>query len=251
MSDYYHHIEQYLDGQLSAEEQQAFEARMQAEPELAGEVALLKEARQRIRFQLEEEQAVNDFKDNLRKAMVQEETPKRRPLFVRRKWLPIALAAAAIALILILWPAGQESLYRQYAQHPRLALTERSTEQEGLAERAATQFNQGEFASALDLLNEYSQGQPNDPELRLFKGICLLEIGRTQEAIAQFEQIHNSSAINKWEGSWYLALAYLYAVEEGKVEVSIDEVRVLLEQIPEGSGYYEQAQRLKAEIEEY
>lgn len=247
MSDYYDHIEQYLDGQLSEEEQQAFEVRMQAEPELASEVALLKEARQRIRFQLEEEQAVSDFKNNLRRAMAEEEAPRRSPLFVRRSWLPIALAAASIALILIFWPDGQDSLYRQYAQYPQLELTERNTAQENLANRAATQFNQGEFASSLDLLNQYSEEYPNDPELLLFKGICLIETGQVQEAISKFEQIHYSDAINKWEGTWYLALAYLYRIENEN-NGTISQVKELLNQIPKSSNYYEQAQRLKADI---
>lgn len=247
MSKNYEHILAYLDNELSAEERAAFEKRLASEPPLVAEMDLLKEAQSHIAFQLKEEQAIADFQSHLQKAM-QEDLQDKPPSFIKRYGLYITIAAAAIALLIIFWPGGSESLYRQYAQHPQLALTERSTDSEALASDATEKFNAGQYATAFDLLNDYNNYHPNDPEIILFQGICLLEMGQAESAITYFNQLHESKVINRYEGTWYLALTYLYISEQEAKQTNLDRVVSLLEEIPQNSEYYEEAQALLGEL---
>ena len=87
-----------------------------------------------------------------------------------------------------------------------------------------------------------------DPEILLFAGICYLEMGGTDKAKANFEQIYNSTAINRYEGAWYLALTYLYEAESSDTKDNYDKIIDLLEEIPEGDSYYSKAQSLLGEL---
>ena len=120
-SNYHEQIEDYLDNQMSPEDKAAFETLMNVNPQIANEVALFKEARERIRFQLENEAELNAFQNQLSEVMEEPllKVKKRKGLIVRRLGLGAVGVAAAIILLVMYWRTSN-SLYEQYNEHPVL-----------------------------------------------------------------------------------------------------------------------------------
>lgn len=215
-SDDYMKIDRYLQGELPEEEQQALEARLLEEPELAAEL----EMRQQMNTYLQTQAQLPDLRDKMA-ALSQEhfgqlDKPKVRQLARRRLFYTVALAAA-FALLFLLWdPFGSANLYPQFADHPQLALVEKG-DQEVLATQAEQAFEAGDYQTAYDALTGLRNQQVDDPQVLLALGISALELGQLEEARQTFEQLADGQTTLREYGSWYLILTYL---KEGNVETT-------------------------------
>jgi len=238
----YELLEQYLKGTLDEASRTAFEQRLEQEEELAAELAWQQRMQEFLRKKQSQEQLEAKLK-KLGDRYLQQEPPQKStvpkvvPLY-RRRSLQVA-AGIAILLIagwLTLRLLDQPSLYRQYADHPQLALTEMSGEGPKVTDIEQA-FNRGDYETAAEGLQSYLRENPTDTLALLYHGISLLENGETKEAADIFTTIRNSSTDLQTLGAWYLALTYLRQDEQARA-------REVLRSISPGSDQYEEAREL-------
>ena len=239
--DDYELIEQYLDGVLDKNTAKAFEQRLQQEPDLAEEYTLrmdmeayLRNTKKREAFKAEIEKLGEKYFEkkipdtsSASEASVTEvpkpiaDTPSK-PNRIRRLW-PILLAAAAITLfIFLLFPGAEADLYQKHARHYPLALTEMSaTVNTSDIDKA---FNAQEYEKAKTLLDVYVADHPDDIEAKLYRGICLLELGDLKEAVSVFSAILGSYPAYKNEAAYYLALVAVKSKDWQMAEKYLQEI---------------------------
>jgi tetratricopeptide (TPR) repeat protein len=243
-------IDQYLQGELPEEAQPAFEQRLQNDPAFAEALQERQQMHSYLKHQVQKpalEKRMADlgaqyFQDEEDTTATSSEGGKVVPLW-RRKSFGLVAAAAAIALILLVWNPFQTSanLYEQYAMHPTLALQERNVDGISL-ETAEQAFNQGEYEAAFTQLSALVQQLPENPQLRLSLGIAALETGRTVEARTQFEALANGKSALQDYGRWYMALSY---IKTGDYEAARPLLQALAEQ---PSAFQQQAQDLLSQL---
>lgn len=233
-------IDLFLRGELPAEEKKILETELSQNADLASELALQKDMeafllkqtqRAALRDQL---QAVGgEFFQSTEKTEAGRivSLPRRQTL----RW--VIGIAATVTLLLVTRFLLQPNLYDQFAQHPPLAMIEKSNEvQDNLAAMEAA-FNQQDYARALPLLQAYQLQKPEDLQVELYLGICWLETQQYAKANAVFQKISQTESSFKDYGQWYLALSYL---KQGNKTTC----RKILLEVPAESEFAQKAQKL-------
>lgn len=169
-----------------------------------------------------------------------QETPMRA---TRINWKRAMLLAASFALVLFAtWylRSGSEPNYEQYAQHAPVSFTQRGDNQ-ALQTAAETNFNSRQYDRALADLDALLAQDPGNLTAILYKGICLIELGRTAEARTAMEPLATGSSALRPDALWYVALSYLK-------DRNMEQCKAALTQIGTGADRYEQAQALLREL---
>ncbi len=226
-------IDRYLSGQMSPEERRAFEAELAADESLAQE---LEAQREMWRFlqRRHEREARRKQLQAIGEEFFQQPA---RVVPMRTRVLRWAAVAAAVAVLLVGYWLMRPSLYEQFAQHPPLALVEKSgaaTDDLAAAERA---FNGGDYAKAAPILERWLQRHPDDDLVRIYLGIARMEMNQLEEARNLFQNLRTNDPALRDFAQWNLALSYL---KEGDTEAC----RQALHNLSDGSAYAEQARRL-------
>lgn len=216
MTNYYEWIIDYLTGDLQPEEKQAFEKALKEDPGLAGQLETRRKTLSDLGVLVTLEEGEEKLKSTLNKVgadffLKEEKTAAIIP-FYRRKYFQFAVAATILLLIAIavfLPGKGVQDtpVYANYANHYPASFTVMGPNETALS-RAETAFNQKDYATAGDALQEYLQDHPDNPELQLYLGICRMEQGRIPEARALFEPLQAHSGFQS-EAIWNLALTAL------------------------------------------
>ena len=237
-------IDRYLNGAMNAAEQAAFEAEVEADPSLATDLALqrdmslfLQRKDRRAALQQELGNLGKDYFQTTATTATEPPTAKIVPIGrARLRWLTVA-AAAAVLLILV-WPwLTSPSLYEQYAQHPPLALIEKSADAPVDWSQTETAFNTGDCKTASAQLEEYLAQYPEDQLARLYLGICRIELDEGEAARELFSSLLTADVSIRDYAEWYLALSYLRAGER-------EACRAVLQDIAPASTLYARAQEL-------
>ena len=215
----YEAIQQYLVGTLSPEEKAAFDAKMEADPELEAEFLLHKNL-DALRYEREDElqdglailqqlQVGKNVMPNPEPEKV--EAPTRKPakrIVMNPIWKQLAGIAAMFLIPIFIWFLWPTNLYEKHVQHAKLELIDMG-EKEDLKLKLQTAYNNKNYKVALGYCKEYLQQEPNDYDVILAKGICHLELNQFEEALIIFEQYASSEADDKIKGEWYQAMTYL------------------------------------------
>jgi hypothetical protein len=236
-------IDRYLNGQMEKPEKTAFEEELSQNPALAKDLALQrdmlhflknKQRRAQLETQLSETGAT----------FFKEAAPAGKvvPLFGKKGRLAALLTlAATIALILWLRPLFVPSLYNQHAQHPTLALTEKSSQGSDINAQAEKAFNTGEYAKAEDLLASYLQQFPNDHLTRVYWAICSMELGHSAEARKRLALVPADDPAIKDFADWCVVLTYLKEGDKAGCKAA-------LERLPASSAYRSKALELSLDL---
>jgi len=230
-------IDQYLRNQLAGEARQAFEARLDREPELAEALEFARHAQAFLGRQVERDALKSQLKRlGDQHFQGQGSQPPQAKGQLRRLWPVLAIAATVALILTINFLLPQPSLYDQFGQHQPLFLTEKSTDAPNTAP-LETAFNNGQYAEALPLLQAYTQSNPTDTLALLYQGICLMETNQLTAATSIFSAIQQGQSALQAEATWYLALT---ALKEEKPA----QCRQWLQTISADSDRYQAAQDL-------
>lgn len=206
-------LDQYLQGELSEEQEAVFLERLSTDEDMAAELQLRQQMHTYLRTKAQQpglEEVMQDL-GNIYFSAAKEEA-KIVPM-TRRKWFVGIGIAAAIALVLLVWnPFATDNLYKAFADHPPLALVEKGATQD-LAQQAELAYQNRDFAKAYSLLNELTDLSSKNVQLQLALGISALETGRTTKARQLFEELAEGNSALRNYGRWYLALSYLKTEE--------------------------------------
>jgi len=241
MEKFYENIEAYLSGNLSEADKEAFEKALSEQPELRQKLTLYQEIEETLAADAQHEKenaAVRETLTSISKDYFAEEQKTAKVITLQRsQWIRrIAVAAAVVLVIVFAWPYLKPAGVPQYADladHPTASFTEMGGT-ETLLPQAEKAFNAGDYAAAIQPLQTYLMENDNDTQAWFYLGISLLETGANDQAETLFKQISTLDSAYKTEAVWYLALTSL---KKGDIE----NCKKYLQEIPEGSGHYEEA----------
>lgn len=218
--DVYETIEAYLAGKLNTTELSDFEAKLQADPDLAREVLLLKEIDLAVG-----DKSVLQFQELVRKegeAFKQAQSPRAVPVkrLAPRRYLAVAATLLLLVATVFLLrqysdssPSGQ-NLFAQHFETYNLSQSMRSESvaEEALFQTAIEQYQNENFSAASSSFQQLANNSPDDMVL----AFCLANAYLNQSppaldpAAAQFQKIiADGQSIYVLRSQWYLALIRL------------------------------------------
>jgi predicted Zn-dependent protease len=234
--DIYTLIEQYLAGELTPEQNRAFEDRIKNDPEFAEKVGLYRSLSTNLKSRFSGEEDEQQLRETL-SAISKAEITKKSGKVISLQWYHWA-AAASIALIAIFWFYTRTPTlpqYSEYAYHGTISLAERGDD--SLKHQAEDAFNSARYEQAIHYFNQLLETDPDNTELQLCKGISLLELNRYEEAESTLQVIRNSATVYQDKAIWYLALSALK-------QRDYDKCKNRLDQLSPDSEYHSQAKEI-------
>lgn len=242
LAEQYERIERYLQGGMTPGERNAFQQKLDTDPELASAVNLHQELTETLAGE-----RIHKFRKTLK-----EVDANWKPA-TGGKWLrilkrPQNLAIAASLLLLIgffgWWrlqtPSNLELVAQHFEQLPVLASMGLDSEGAQLLRKEAHQaYIDEDYALAIEKFQELSRLAPEDLSCQLYLGISQLGVERAKDASTTLKILAdgNDQSVNQ-EAAWYLALAYLQ-LDDGEA------AKIYLQRLVQNQGYQaEKAQDL-------
>jgi tetratricopeptide (TPR) repeat protein len=239
----YDMISRYVDGEMTAEEKQAFEQQLMQDAELKKEVELYREVNVALQSQLhpdEGEKALRLTLEDLRQQHFK--TSGAKVIQMRRnRWLAAAAAAAVILAVLIWSPWIQFDLYSQFAQIEMSTMAERGTPADSLKQEVVQKFNNKKFEEAIPMFETILAQDSADAYHRYFYAIALLETDQVEKSRAELTQLYNGTSIYRYDAAYYMALSYL----KQKDRTTCTQ---WLSRIPEDAEIYSRSERLMKKL---
>jgi tetratricopeptide (TPR) repeat protein len=90
--------------------------------------------------------------------------------------------------------------------------------------QAMSPYTQGDFSEAERRLGAYLEERPGDRRAQLYRGVSLLLLGRTDEAIPPLESATAAAGSLGAEARWYLSLGLLKAGDTTRALAELDAV---------------------------
>jgi len=232
----YLEIERYLGNDMSADERISFEGRLKNDHTLAEKLNLYRSASAQLMAKFRGEEQEQRFRKTLAGMEVSIATDGKKKAIQFYGWA--AAASIALLCVALFYTSSLKPHYADYATYEPLTLVERGDDDDNAIKLQAQQyFNAKEYGKAIANLNELLRIDSANIELKLYKGIALLEIGQVEEANSLFEAVRSSNAVYKDKGTWMLALSALKQKDYERCES-------LLKEIPTDSPEYAAAQKL-------
>ena len=212
-------IEAYLSNALDQEARRAFEAKLQADPQLAEELQLHKEMAEAL-----EDEATFSLESTLleiREEMEEEEeaapktTGKVVPLHKRYRLLSIAAAVLILVGFFYVVQTGDSNrdLYTDYFEDYPNYITARSgavSEEEAILNSSIQQYSEEEFEAALIGFQQLLSANPEQYDILFYAGMCQIQLEQLAAAKTTFQRVIQQGDNNYVDpAQWYLALAQL------------------------------------------
>lgn len=234
-AEIYDEIGRYVAGEMEGEELHAFEARLKNEATLQEKVALFRFATTSLDARFSREAQMAKLKETL-SAMGDAHITEQSAGSGKTKWYWMAAASITLCAAILYGMLSSKPDYSDYAVFEPLALTERGAANP-LKTQAEQTFNNHEYVKALTFINAVLQLEPDNTELKLYKGIALIELNQYVEATALLETIRKESPVYSDRALWLQALGELK-------QQHYDACRSLLKEIKPGADDYSKAQDL-------
>jgi hypothetical protein len=210
----YDMINRYLDGEMNAEELNAFELQMQQDADLQSEVELLKDVNSTLQIKLhpgENETALRNALQDMNAEFFAGKAEQARVIPLnRRKWIAAVAAIFIVALLLTVWqPWKKEDLYKQYAAVQMPAIAERGATTDSLLKSAVINFNNKNFAEAIPVFETVLKDSAENSFVQYYYAIALLQNDNIEKARAQLTALYDGGSIFRNDAAFYMALSYL------------------------------------------
>lgn len=233
-------ILKYIDGELSEQDKSSFEAKLKLDDDLAKEVAAMRQMKSYASTRAEETKAILASK-KIHQAYKSQEHSKSKNNSILKYLIPLAVAAMVVLGIFIQQESssGQLSnseLYAIYFTPTDLPLVNRSAEDQSLEEKAEFRFKIKDYRATEEIITEIIQLKGESGRLKLYKAICLMQIGRQTEA----EDLLKSLTTNpqyETEAHYFLALLNIR-------ELDNEVAATYLQKIDAQSNRYKEAKEL-------
>ena len=231
----------YAEGDLNEAEQAEFENRLQNDEELKQHLTDYNYIHQSLKIQFafgkEDEQFEETLKSLNKQYFVDE--PKAVSFKPYLKW--ISGVAAVLVIGLMIWAPWNGNLYQQYAGESQMLVAERGAEKVTDLDKAATFYNEKNYAEAQKLLQKLNSQQPNDAMIGYYFAQTLVKTDQLNKAREILATIYNGQSIFKYDAAYLLAMSYLK--EDNK-----EQCRLWLQKIPAGSTNHEKAKALLTKL---
>lgn len=235
-------FESYLSNEISEDEIAAFELQLKNDEEFKQAFNTYKELSSFLEHKFENEEASAAFKENLKGISDKHFASKETVVEPRQKSKTFSFykyaIAASVALLIGVFAFNQLSTpsFNDYNSYDAISLTVRGGE-DALLKQAEDAFNSKDFTEAEKAFTQLLKGNDSNTELKLYKGIALLELDKFIEADMMLEELSKTSSVYKNKAIWYLALSKLKQKEN-------DACLEVLKTLPEEAEDYTKAQKL-------
>ncbi|PRY89865.1 tetratricopeptide repeat protein [Mongoliibacter ruber] len=212
-------IEQYIFGNISAEESDAFELEMESDNDLRKKYLEVKTIISGL-----EEAALREDLEIFHKEM---EAPTQRITTNRsiNYWPWAAAAAIFLCIVAAVWTIypptpSHERLFAQFYQEDPGLITAMSSASNYEFDRAMVDYKSGKYEEAIVRWEKLIQNNPENDTLQYFLGASNLALKKADPAIFYLNSFVSKEESAFYEdATWYLALAYLLG---GKVDEAIN-----------------------------
>jgi len=222
-------IARYAEGDMTIDEQAAFEATLAADETLRQQLALYRETHGSLQLQ--------HTLHHMRSEFFNAVAPAAKVVSFN-KYLRSAVAVAAILLaVVFVWQPWKPGLFKTYADTTMVAPAERGGNAADTLQRAVDAFNKKDFTAAAALLAQVRLQDTTNSYVNFYYGIALLQTGQLAQATSQFNQLYAGQSIFQYEAAFYQALVYLK--EDNKAAC-----KAWLQKIPADASNYNKAQEL-------
>lgn len=234
------YIIRYIEGDLSPEERQAFEAALQTDASLAASLALYREVETVLQQRLPADAGVTALRERMEelKKVHFAKGPKRIPVI--RYITGFAAAAAIIVFAIVLWPRGD--YMDRFGGTQMVSSAERGDGADSLLQQAAVYFNKGQFDRALPLLQKSVAADSSNTMALFYRGVAQLHMHAIDAGRQDLERVYNTESIFRYEAAFYTALSY--AQQKNAIAA-----REWLDKIPAGTPVSEKAAELRKKVE--
>jgi TolA-binding protein len=207
-------IEKYLQGELSDDELQMFNKRLNSEVDFAKEVALYEDINKTLTSRAVHRDEENKLRKTLKNLSKEQdskptsETKKEVKVF-RLKSYTKFLVAASIVLFLgvLIFKNGQPS-FNNFSNYDNLELVVRGDSDKSLI-KAQEAFNSKDYKTAADELSNLVKKYRTKIELQLYLAISLIEIDKFELAEKILDKIIKGKSVYVNKATWHLALSKL------------------------------------------
>lgn len=233
-------IARYAEGDMTAEEQLAFEQELAANVSLQEQLALYHEVHSLLKqhFHKDEQQVqLEETLQQMRGEFFRGASNPAKVVSINR-YLRYAVGVAALFLVtLFVWQPWKTDLFEEYAATRMINPTERGENADSLLQHAAVAFNKKDYPAASTLLEKVVKLHPEDAFSSFYYGVALLHTGQTMPSRMILGAIYDGESVFKYEAAFYIALTYLK--DEDKLLC-----REWLQKIPADAANYTKAQEL-------
>jgi hypothetical protein len=233
-------IEGYIHNELTDDEMALFEEELSNNKKLYSEIELIKNIDKAI-----QENDIIQLRNNLGNIAVGnlKEKLSERSISVRFKPLRYTKSIAAASLILLLGITGlisryssEDNIYQKfYTKYETTGISRSSNDMNDQTLSIALQkFNDKDYESALNLLQEVISRDQNNTVGHFYTGVSLQELGRYTNAIKEYEVVvTEKDNLFIEQAEWYIGLCYIQTKENKK---AIKQFK----KIANSQGFYQQ-----------
>jgi hypothetical protein len=200
-------FDQYLQGEMTDEDQLIFEEQLKSDPEMASAFETFKDLNLHLEHKFGQSGELESFKDNL-KGISKKHFKNSKPKVIAFKpWQYAAAASVAVLFGILFLDQKSNPTFEEYNQPETAFFTERGEANDNL-KLAQDAFNAKQYKTAIPLFETILKTDQS-AEIQYFYGVSLLEENKLQEAETVFTALETGNSIYKNKAIWSLALSKL------------------------------------------
>lgn len=233
MENYLDQIQDYLDGQLSADEQAAFEQELRGNAELQKQTAIRREMQDVITKRLKAEQGVPALRSTLKAVAATQNKPAAKVIPFRRIVIGLAAAAALIFAVVMSGVFNNDGM-----ELPDMEATiSRGVNSDSLFNAASNAYNDKDYATSALLLEQVVSADTQSAAARYYLGLSYVGNKAWGPAVTHLARISSGTSVYAGDAAYFAALSYENLNEKTKaMEQAL--------KVPQTSAYYKKAQKL-------
>jgi hypothetical protein len=224
-------IENYIYDEMTEPEMALFEAELADNKDLYSEVELIKNIDKALL-----EKDIMKLRNNLSNIADDnvKENQSERSLAVKFRHTNIGISVAAASLILLMGITGLLSRYSSgdniyqkfYTKYETTGISRSSSiNSDQTLSIALQKFNNKDYASALNLLQEVISKDQSNAVGHFYSGVSLQELGKYKNAIEEYRVVViNKDNLFIEQAEWYIGLCYLQTKEDEKAIVQFKKI---------------------------
>ena len=203
-------FDQYLRGELSAQEMAAFENQLANDPRLQSEFDKHQKAVKAIEFA-----GIRDKISRIGQEAQQAKT------FQTKTW--VGIAAALVLLVVGYWViisnqepsiSGDQIFATIHFKDPGLPTLMGETRPNGYMDEFMIAYKQNKYDEALKLSDKLLKQYPNNDTIQFYKAMCYFENGSLEKASQDLAQLQNNNTEIGQKATWYL---YMIDLKNGNL----------------------------------
>ncbi len=229
----YSDIDAYLNGELTAEEQQQFEQELRSNQQLQEQVNTYRLLNSTVGKHQQAEQTLPQLKQILDPLTHQYFKQQKAKVFNMRRTMYMLAAAASIVLILLVALPGTSPDNYSFDDMPGAIV--RGNENDKA--KAAQLFNNKQYAEAAKAFQQLKTTGTPDAAVDFYLGISLLKTEQYAEALPLFETLANGTSVYAENANFFAALSAYHLQQNEKAKQYAEKVK-------EGSRYWKNAKAI-------